>query len=163
MSPAVKPPERCARLGRGRRSAPSLPRKVAAQCSARPRSSPESFRDWLTEISFSGFTRLNFSRTSAAGVMIVGQAFEPAGSADIPVRCLCLATGKSPEPADKNVCATGKAVLRSVRTTSIRASAGIRPAPNAFGVQGNLLRCRLSGSCNRPSRRGGLYATMAGV
>ena len=25
MSPAVKPPESCARLGRGRRSAPSLP------------------------------------------------------------------------------------------------------------------------------------------
>jgi len=39
----------------------------------------------------------------------VAQAFQPAGSRDFPVPwfwVLKLATGKSPEPADKNVCAT---------------------------------------------------------
>jgi folate-binding protein YgfZ len=33
----------------------------------------------------------------------VGQAFQPAGSPDFPVRCSELATGKSPAPADRNV------------------------------------------------------------
>ena len=45
----------------------------------------------------------------------VAQAFQPAGSRDIPVECFKslhsrfaskMATGKSPEPADKNVCVT---------------------------------------------------------
>jgi hypothetical protein len=36
----------------------------------------------------------------------VGQAFQPAGSPDFPVRCLEQATGKSPAPADRNVCPT---------------------------------------------------------
>ena len=38
----------------------------------------------------------------------VGQAFQPAGSPDFPVRCSEQATGKSPAPADKNVCPTKK-------------------------------------------------------
>jgi molybdenum cofactor guanylyltransferase len=33
----------------------------------------------------------------------VGQAFQPAGSPDFPVRCSERATGKSPAPADRNV------------------------------------------------------------
>jgi NAD+ synthetase len=36
----------------------------------------------------------------------VGQAFQPASSPDFPVRCSEQATGKPPEPADKNVCPT---------------------------------------------------------
>jgi hypothetical protein len=36
----------------------------------------------------------------------VGQAFQPAGSPDFRVRCLERATGKSPAPADRNVCPT---------------------------------------------------------
>jgi len=40
---------------------------------------------------------------SAEAVVDVGQAFQPAGSADFPVRSPAPATGKSPEPADRNV------------------------------------------------------------
>jgi len=39
----------------------------------------------------------------------VGQAFQPAGSPDFPVRCSERATGKSPEPADRNVRPTNAA------------------------------------------------------
>ncbi|HLP78365.1 MAG TPA: hypothetical protein VK327_15785, partial [Candidatus Paceibacterota bacterium] len=38
----------------------------------------------------------------------VGQAFQPAGSPDFPVRYTEQATGKSPQPADKSVCPTPK-------------------------------------------------------
>jgi electron-transferring-flavoprotein dehydrogenase len=41
---------------------------------------------------------------------LVGQAFQPAGSPDFPVRCSERATGKSPAPADRNVCPTSKVV-----------------------------------------------------
>jgi O-antigen ligase len=37
----------------------------------------------------------------------VGQAFQPAGAPDFPVRCSQQATGKSPAPADRNVRPTG--------------------------------------------------------
>jgi adenine-specific DNA-methyltransferase len=40
---------------------------------------------------------------SAEAAVDVGQAFQPAGSADFPVRSPAPATGKSPEPADRNV------------------------------------------------------------
>jgi hypothetical protein len=52
---------------------------------------------------------------AAKKVNLVAQAFQPAGSRDIPVACFKsprsrfaskMATGKSPEPADKNVCVT---------------------------------------------------------
>ncbi|MCW5554224.1 MAG: 4Fe-4S ferredoxin [Verrucomicrobiae bacterium] len=42
------------------------------------------------------------------GANHVGQACQPAGSPDFPVRSSDRATGKSPEPADKNVCPTSK-------------------------------------------------------
>jgi DUF1680 family protein len=44
----------------------------------------------------------------------VGQAFQPAGSGDFPVARSEHRTGKSGEPADKNVCPTGYAELRRV-------------------------------------------------
>ena len=55
---------------------------------------------------FTGFGRLGALTASA-----VGQAFQPAGSPDFPVRCSERATGKSPEPADKNVCPTFEGVI----------------------------------------------------
>ena len=59
---------------------------------------------------FTGFGRLG----ALTACSVVGQAFQPAGSTDsslatnvgVPVRCSERATGKSPEPADKNVCPT---------------------------------------------------------
>jgi len=51
------------------------------------------------EISFNGLARLNFSRTSAAGMMSAGQTFEPAGSVDVTVRCWRLdLKNKNTEP-----------------------------------------------------------------
>src|SRR5581483_5938418 len=47
--------------------------------------------------------------SAKSGAAVVAQAFEPAGSRDFPVPCsqFCgLATGKSPELADRNVCVT---------------------------------------------------------
>ncbi len=40
----------------------------------------------------------------------VGQAFQPAGTPDFPIRCSEQATGKSPERAGKNVCPTAKVI-----------------------------------------------------
>jgi len=55
---------------------------------------------------FTGFGRLG----TLTACSVVGQAFQPAGSPDFPVRCSEQATGKSPEPADKNVCPTSEGV-----------------------------------------------------
>ena len=48
---------------------------------------------------FTGFGRLG----SLTAFSSVGQAFQPAGSPDFPVRCSEQATRKSPAPADRNV------------------------------------------------------------
>lgn len=53
---------------------------------------------------FTGFGRLG----ALTACSTVGQAFQPAGAPDFPVRCSERATGKSPAPADKNVCPTHK-------------------------------------------------------
>jgi len=58
---------------------------------------PQCGRRHNPEEEFPGIVRLR-----------VAQAFQPAGSREIPVPRSGLATGKSPEPADKNVCATPK-------------------------------------------------------
>jgi hypothetical protein len=50
----------------------------------------------------------------------VGQAFQPAGSPDFPVRP--RATGKSPQQADKNVCPTQAALRHRWRTSEFRLS-----------------------------------------
>ena len=59
---------------------------------------------------FTAFGRLG----ALTACSVVGQAFQPAGSPDFPVRCSERATGKSPEPADKNVCPTSKQAFEGV-------------------------------------------------
>jgi len=62
----------------------------------------------------------------------VAQAFQPAGSGDFPVASLKnleLATGKSPEPADKNVCATSQPPVRDFQP-----AASIPHPPSAPGI-----------------------------
>jgi adenosylmethionine-8-amino-7-oxononanoate aminotransferase len=56
---------------------------------------------------FTGFGRLG----ALTACSVVGQAFQPAGSPDFPVRCSERATGKSPKPSDKNVCPTSEGVV----------------------------------------------------
>ncbi|HEV2437432.1 MAG TPA: hypothetical protein VG077_15680 [Verrucomicrobiae bacterium] len=79
---------------------------------------------WVTEISFNGFTRLNFSRTSSGGMLIesVARASAPAGSWSVSLR-VPSGGGTPPEPT------AGTAALRApcagVRTSQIRASAEI--------------------------------------
>ncbi len=48
--------------------------------------------------------KISGAKTSSS----VGRAFQPAGSPDLPVRGAERATGKSPAPADRNVCPTAK-------------------------------------------------------
>jgi membrane protein len=63
----------------------------------------------------------------------VGQAFQPAGDPDFPVRGSERATGKSPTPADKNVRPTGEVhgEASAVPEANAPGTSGVRPSPGA--------------------------------
>ena len=80
---------------------------------------------------FTAFGRLGALTACSA----VGQVFQPAGAPDstlarnvgVPVRCSERATGKSPEPADKNVCPTSEGVTPDFLCLAKGLSAGYVP------------------------------------
>ncbi len=68
----------------------------------------------------------------------VGQAFQPAGAPDFPVRSFEQATGKSPAPADKNVCPTSERPEgRAPAVDELPVIAGLDTADGLTRVAGN--------------------------
>jgi two-component system sensor histidine kinase/response regulator len=68
----------------------------------------------------------------------VGQAFQPAGLPDFPVRCSERATGKSPAPADKNVCPTlEQPEGRAPKADDLPTLAGLDTSDGLARVAGN--------------------------
>jgi glutamate-1-semialdehyde 2,1-aminomutase len=83
----------------------------------------------------------------AAGIAnleeLVGQAFQPAGSPDFPVRCSEWATGKSPAPADKNVCPTivSGPVYAQLEELGQQLAEGMKSAAKSVGVDLTVNNC----------------------